>query len=97
MPTKILFALKKHDIMYPNANVITRAEMAKSLVGTGREPVQEPPNHHPGTVIVIYLLYQASGTSRYLGPRLCVQTLYKRISVVHIYYFELYWNTVFSI
>merc|ERR1719430_249754 len=24
-----------------------RAEMAKSLVGTGREPVQEPPNHHP--------------------------------------------------
>merc|ERR1712110_753567 len=25
-----------------------RAEMAKSLVGTGREPVQEPPNHHPG-------------------------------------------------
>jgi hypothetical protein len=23
-------------------------EMAKSLVGTGREPVQEPPNHHPG-------------------------------------------------
>ena len=22
--------------------------MAKSLVGTGREPVQEPPNHHPG-------------------------------------------------
>jgi len=26
-----------------------RAEMAKSLVGTGREPVQEPPNHHPGS------------------------------------------------
>jgi len=25
-----------------------RAEMAKSLVGTGREPPQEPPNHHPG-------------------------------------------------
>ena len=64
MPTKILFALKKHDIMYPNANVITRAEMAKSLVGTGREPVQEPPNHHPGTEKVTYFLYQVSGTSR---------------------------------
>ena len=38
-------------LLYLNTNTLTRAEMAKSLVGTGREPVQEPPNHHPGTNI----------------------------------------------